>query len=1347
MEFRVLGPLQVIGKDNSLIDVPSAAQRRLVCLLLARAGSVVSADSLSDYLGLSSGALRTAISRLRRVLGSEFVVSTPPGYELRADTIDVQDFQRLLALAATGDPVVARRSLEEAIGLWRGEAFAEFAHEEWALPESRRLDELRTGAVEDLVGILLDSGEWSTAIAELEPLIAAHPFRDRPRGLLMRALAGSGRRTDALRAFQAYRTFLVEEIGTGPSAELVALDRAIASESAPVVGPGSEAMVPDSTHNMAVLVTDMAGPMAPMSGLSREAGEEVRRSHLSILRQGVAEAGGTEVTHGGDGLMVLFATASAAMSCAVTMQQGIERDNRAHEHSVGLRVGVSAGEVTKDGELYSGEPLVEAAGLCASAVGGQILAADVVRATAGRRSPHQWRSLGPAALKGLRDPVQTVEVIWRPAAGPDTAVAPLPARLARRPTVRVVGRDVELETIATAAKRVAEGEGREVLLVSGEAGQGKTTLLSEAARTAFDDGACVLLGHCEEDLAVPYQLFAEAVGHYVTHAPEDRLLAHVEAYGSELSRLVPALATRVRDLPASNSTNSDTDRYLLFAAAVGLLASASQYQPVVLVFEDLQWADAGSLEMLRHLVAVEQPSRILVLASFRDTELSRTHPLLETLAVLRRQSGISRIELTGFDDDDVALFMEAAAGHSLDAGARDLARALQRETDGNPFFVGEVLRHLTETGAIYPDATGRWVGVDSLEDTGLPDSVREVIGARVGRLSASAGRVLSLAAVIGRDFDFDVLARTTAMSEEELLDVLDTAAGVALVRELPATPGRYNFAHALIQHTIYANLGPTRRARVHRQVAEALEDLYGDRPGPRIGELARHWFNADDPKDLGKALDYSRRAAAAAFEALAPSEALRYLTQALDLYARVDDPDPVLGLDLGIGLGTAQRQTGNPVFRDTLLDISHRAAALGDTEHLVAAALANDRGWYTSAGTQDTEKVEVLEMALDLLPADDPDRALVTATLCSELSIATPLERRLALAEEALSLAESVGDDSITIRVLNSVQFALHVPPLLEQSLARTADAVDLADSIGDAMLRFLAYHNRHLVAFVAGDFEEMDRCIEVMGSLTEQLGQPMLRWTHTYARATQDVIAGNTDRAEELVMEALQLGNDSGQPDTMQTFALQLMATRLQKGTLSELAPLIEQMGAMTPDVPDAVKSGLLLAHADGDRIDEARDLLEEFATRTGFDLILDASWNIMMCACAEAAIVVGDPKYAAPLFDYLAPWAAQWCTTGVTGQGPVSHFVGGLATVLGRFDEADAYFAQSTAMCDSARARFFAARTHLLWGQMLAQRAAPGDVVKARDLLTGAHTVAVEHGYATVARRAAAALQSLET
>ena len=589
-----------------------------------------------------------------------------------------------------------------------------------------------------------------------------------------------------------------------------------------------------TTDSVIALFTDLVGSTEFHSSVTPEISDEVRRNHFSVLRRAVAETGGVEVKNLGDGLMVVFTTASAALSCAVAMQQGVELDNRTQEHLLGLRIGVSGGEVTTEDGDYFGEPIVEAARLCATAEGGQILAVDLVRAMAGRRNPHRCRGRGPVVLKGLPEPIETVEVLWTPLAGPAAHEVPLPARLARRPMVGVFGREAELGAMVDATKRVAGGEGREVLLVSGEAGQGKTTLVAEAARTAFDHGACVLFGHCEEYLATPYQLFAEALNHYVTHAPEDRLLAHVAAHGSELARLVPALAARIPDLPPSRAVDSDTERFLRFGAVVGLLSQVSERQLVVLVLDDLQWADTASLELLRHLASAERPMAVLVLATYRDTELSKTHPLLDTLAALHRQVNVARIELPGLDDVGVASYMEAAAGQSLDDDGMALAHAVYRETDGNPLFVGEVLRHLSETGAIYrDDATGRWMGMDDLEKAGLPDSVREVIGARVGRLGATAGRVLALAAVIGRDFDTDLLARAAGISEDDLLDTLDQAATADLVRETTTAPGLYHFAHALIQHTLWEDLGPTRRARAHRQIAEALEDRYAGPPrGP-----------------------------------------------------------------------------------------------------------------------------------------------------------------------------------------------------------------------------------------------------------------------------------------------------------------------------------------------------------------------------------------------------------------------------------------------------------------------------------------------------------------------------------
>ena len=381
--------------------------------------------------------------------------------------------------------------------------------------------------------------------------------------------------------------------------------------------------------------------------------------------------------HLGDGLMVVFGAASAALSCAVAMQQGIDRDNRGRERSVGLRVGLSGGEVSREDDDYFGDPVIEAARLCALCDSGQVLAADIVRLTAGRRSRHECRSLGELTLKGLPDPVETVEVLWeplgrcrhragRPAAWRVWGYVPRWVSWAGKPRRRRCWMRSSVSPAAAAA-RWSSSRARPVWASRRSS--------PRAARAAFDGDACVLFGHCEEDLATPYQLFAEALGHFVTHATEEQLVTHVDSHGSALARLVPALSSRLPGLPPSTATDADTERYQLFAAVVGLLVMASEQQPIVVVLDDLQWADKASLQLLRHVLTADQPMRLLVLGTYRDSELSRSHPLVETLAALHRQHGVTRIELTGLDDSGVRSLMEAAAGHTLDDAAVRLAHA------------------------------------------------------------------------------------------------------------------------------------------------------------------------------------------------------------------------------------------------------------------------------------------------------------------------------------------------------------------------------------------------------------------------------------------------------------------------------------------------------------------------------------------------------------------------------------------------------------------------------------------------------------------------------------------------
>jgi hypothetical protein len=320
----------------------------------------------------------------------------------------------------------------------------------------------------------------------------------------------------------------------------------------------------------------------------------------------------------------------------------------------------------------------------------------------------------------------------------------------------------------------------------------------------------------------------------------------------------------------------------------------------------------------------------------------------------------------------------------------------------------------------------------------------------------------------------------------------------------------------------------------------------------------------------------------------------------------------------------------------------------------------------------------------------------------------------------------------------------LRVPPLLNQSLIRSADAVARAEHIGDPVLLFAAAAARSVIAVQAGDLDEVDQCIEIAGSLAGQLGQPTLTWIHTIELATRSLISGDTFRAEQLADKAFQIGTESGQPDAALLFSTQYFGVIWQRGSLADGVPLIEHSIAENPGIT-ALVAGLAMAHVEGGRDDDARQLLKT-AGAPDLDAPSTGTWLTAMTMFAEVAIECREAKGAKQQFERLAPWASQFSAGALTAEGPVSHYLGGLSTVLGRYAEANVFFAQSAAFSDRVGARFFAARTNLLWGRMLFERNAPGDVENAWNLFTNAHTVAEANGYGVVERRAAAALQGLD-
>lgn len=1085
---------------------------------------------------------------------------------------------------------------------------------------------------------------------------------------------------------------------------------------------------------VAILFTDLAGSTALAVELGEPAADALRRAHFASLREAIAAKNGTEVKTIGDAVMVSFGGAVDAIACAVAMQRAVDRHNRVLDGvRLQMRVGVSAGEATFEEGDWFGTPVVEAARLCAAAGGEQILVHDVVRSLAGSRAGFELRPLGERALKGLPDPVAVCEIDWH--APDDDTRLPLPSFVDTGSTFPFAGRGDTLEVLAAAWKDAAAGA-RRIVLVSGEPGIGKTRLVGELVRQVHAEGATVLWGRCDEEGGIPYQPFVEALGAYSAAVPTDRLLAELGPLGGEVSRLLPDLGDRVAGLAAPSHNDPEMDRYRLFEAVSEFLGEMSQTRPVVLVLDDLHWSDKPSLLLLRHLVRSPTPMRLLVLGTYRDTDLDRRHPLADALAELRRDASATRLDLHGLDRAGVDAFFEAAAGHDLDEAALALAATVHDESQGNPFFIGEVLRHLVETGQIVT-RDGRWTAERSLGDIGVPEGIREVVGRRLSRLSDDANQALTIGAVVGAEFDLATVQASGGPSGDSLLDALDEASAAAIVHEVDGRPGRYAFAHALVRSTIYEELPSNQRVRTHWRIAQSIATRHAHDLDAHLDELAYHAVEGALAGDQMVAVGYGRRAGDRAFEALAFEAAARHYERALLTLDLVEAPDLAVRCDLQLALSRALRDAGDVRWRDIGFGAASSAGSIPSAGRLVQAARILTEGVQTSAAfTADTELIALLETALEAIgPEPSGDRARLLNALSDRLAwtFNTGDDRRrlMELAREAVTTARESGDHAALSQVLLFDWAAIDwTQPSLHERAGNLDEAIELSRVQGSAPIILTgALRGRGVLAGLRGDSRAFAADIDEAARIADSVRLPILISYSCHTRASYETFLGNLDRAEQLVMEGIDHGRRGGalEANIAAVLALQIGAIRRAQGRIAGLVKMSGQLVAEQPEVPfiRAVHANFLSCAG---RHDDARTQYL-VVVEDGLRKIPNDIWYpLTLLELARLAVAVRPTtEVLNELHRRLEPFAGTF--TGIE-QLIADANDSGLAMItaaLGRHDESDAHFAAAIDLCERAGARPFLARYQLDWADQLAER---GDTDAARPHAQVAIEIGAEIG-----------------
>jgi DNA-binding SARP family transcriptional activator/tetratricopeptide (TPR) repeat protein len=926
----------------------------------------------------------------------------------------------------------------------------------------------------------------------------------------------------------------------------------------------------------------------------------------------------------------------------------------------------------------------------------------------------------------LPTPVPPIE---EPASAP--AAAP-----GRRAAGTFVGRERELETLEAGLEDALGGRGRLFLLV-GEPGIGKSRLADEFASRAKQRGANVLWGRCwEAGGASAYWPWVQSLRSYVRTRDAEALRSLLGGRGPELAQLLPELEDLYPDLPAPRTLDPDSARFRLFDSVADFVRNAAREQTLVLVLDDLHAADEPSLLMLQFLAGEVAEMAVVVVGTYREQQAAYDEPVSASLSELRRLPS-RHVRLAGLSQADVASFIELSTGVTA---PEKLVNALHTETEGNPLFVGEVVRLLASEGELTEVPKVGW-------HLRIPPGVHEAIARRLRRLSKECRRLLTLASVLGREFSLEALEKGSGLPEEELLEVLDEAFAARVLAEVGGAPGRMRFFHARVRDALYNDLSTARRAQLHLRMGKVLEELYGAEPEPYVAELAHHFFLAGPGGDIEKTVDYTRSAGDRSVALLAYEEAVRHYEMAIRAFDRREVKDDRQKCELYLSLGDARAKAGDmPEAKQAFVAAAELARGSRLPEQLARAALGYGGRLVWTRAFGDTKLTQLLEEALAALPEEDSElRVRLLARLAAgPLRDTLAAEPRVAMAQKAVAMARRLGDPATLAYALEGRYETYWGPDALEERLTIANELIAVAETAGDVERAYAGHDARFFVVLEAGDLSAAYREHEAATRLANELRQPAQLWATASRGANLALFEGRFAEAERAIHEALELGRLAQSANAQVAFDFQMYALRREQGRLEEVADAVERAVRDYPEYPvwRFVRADVF---AELDRKDDARTAFDVCAA-DGFRLDLEEQWLFSMSLLTDACRYLEDVEPAVALYELLRPYGRHNASVPTElCRGSVSRNLGILATVMSDPGQAEAHFEHALEQNSRMGARPWVAHTKYDYARMLLARDEQADRASAEHLLGSAKTTCEDLGMTALAAKVTALLDEL--